>query len=83
MAAFAFDYLCNFPVPNVSTNDAYYKRQLSVYTFDMHDLALRLSGRAEQKQDNVQVFVRPGASAEKVYSRPDHFPRERALLHGV
>ena len=41
VAAFAFDYWRNFPVPNVSTNDAYYKRQLSLYTFDVHNLATK------------------------------------------
>ena len=37
-AAFCFDFWKNFSVPNISTNDVYYKRQLSLYTFDCHDL---------------------------------------------
>lgn len=31
--AVCFDYQKNLPVPKISTNDVYYRRQLSVYTF--------------------------------------------------
>ena len=34
----AFDYWKNLPCPNITTNDVYYKRQLSVYTFNVHIL---------------------------------------------
>lgn len=34
-----FDYAKNYPVPNVSTNDVYYKRQLSVFLFNIHILS--------------------------------------------
>ena len=36
--AIAFDFWKNLPVPNITTNDVYYKRQLSVYTFNVHTL---------------------------------------------
>ena len=36
--AIAFDFWKNLPCPNVTTNDVYYRRQLSVYTFNVHDL---------------------------------------------
>ena len=34
----AFDYQKNLPIPNVSSNDVYYKRQLSLYSFNVHNL---------------------------------------------
>ena len=37
-AAVAFDFWKNMPLPNITTNDVYYRRQLSLYTFDVHDL---------------------------------------------
>ncbi|RUS71872.1 hypothetical protein EGW08_020363 [Elysia chlorotica] len=37
-AAAAFDFWKNFQCPNISTNDVYYKRQLSLFTFNVHDL---------------------------------------------
>lgn len=37
--AVAFDFQKNLPTPNVTSNDVYYKRQLSVYTFDIHVLS--------------------------------------------
>lgn len=33
------DLMKNLPVPNMSTNDVYYKRQLSFYLFVVHVLA--------------------------------------------
>lgn len=33
------DYGKNLPIPNISTNDAYYKRQLSMYLFNVHVLS--------------------------------------------
>lgn len=33
------DFGKNFPLPNISTNDVYYKRQLSVYLFNIHTLS--------------------------------------------
>ena len=37
-AAIAFDFQKNLPSPNISTNDVYYRRQLSVYSFNIHAL---------------------------------------------
>lgn len=37
--AIVFDYAKNYPVPNITTNDVYYKRQLSVYLFNIHVLS--------------------------------------------
>ncbi|RUS86935.1 hypothetical protein EGW08_005340 [Elysia chlorotica] len=37
-AAVAFDFWKNLPTPNISTNDVYYKRQLSAFTFNIHNL---------------------------------------------
>ncbi|XP_065675039.1 uncharacterized protein LOC136091418 [Hydra vulgaris] len=37
-AAIAFDYWKNLPCPNITTNDTYYKRKLSLYTFNIHNL---------------------------------------------
>ncbi|XP_012561033.1 uncharacterized protein LOC105846628 [Hydra vulgaris] len=36
--ALAFDFAKNMSCPNVSTNDVYYRRQLSMYTFNIHCL---------------------------------------------
>ncbi|XP_031330335.1 uncharacterized protein LOC116161205 [Photinus pyralis] len=33
------DYQRNLPTPNISTNDVYYKRQLSFYSFNIHRLS--------------------------------------------
>lgn len=33
--AICFDFGRNLPIPNVSTNDVYYKRQLSLYAFNI------------------------------------------------
>lgn len=33
------DFQRNLPLPNISTNDVYYKRQLSFYTFNIHQLS--------------------------------------------
>ncbi|CAH0551164.1 unnamed protein product [Brassicogethes aeneus] len=35
----AMDFQKNFPLPNISTNDVYYKRQLSFYSFNIHVLS--------------------------------------------
>lgn len=40
-AAVAMDYQKNLPLPNISTNDVYYKRQLSFYAFNIHVLSTR------------------------------------------
>lgn len=37
--AVCIDYHKNLPVPNTSTNDVYYRRQLSVYTFNIPGLS--------------------------------------------
>ena len=34
----AFDFAKNLSCPNVATNDVYYRRQLSVYSFNVHRL---------------------------------------------
>nr|CAD7265023.1 unnamed protein product [Timema shepardi] len=39
----AFDYGKNLPVPNITTSDVYFKRQLSFYVFNIHVLATGLS----------------------------------------
>ncbi|XP_071050843.1 uncharacterized protein [Onthophagus taurus] len=36
--AICFDFSKNLPAPNLSTNDVYYKRQLSIYAFNIHIL---------------------------------------------
>lgn len=35
----AMDFQKNLPLPNLSTNDVYYKRQLSFYSFNVHELS--------------------------------------------
>lgn len=37
--ALCLDYQRNLPIPNITTNDVYYKRQLSYYTFNIHQLS--------------------------------------------
>lgn len=37
--ALCMDFAKNLPLPNISTNDVYYKRQLSVYSFTIHVLS--------------------------------------------
>lgn len=37
--AVAFDFQKNMPLPNITTNDVYYRRQLSVYLFNVHILS--------------------------------------------
>ena len=37
--AIAFDFQKNLPVPNKSTNDVYYRRQLTVVSFNIHVLS--------------------------------------------
>lgn len=37
--AIAMDYQKNIPLPNITTNDVYYRRQLSMYTFNIHVLS--------------------------------------------
>ncbi|GFN95968.1 hypothetical protein PoB_002247400 [Plakobranchus ocellatus] len=39
IAAIAFDFAKNLSCPNVSTSDVYYRRQLSLHTFNVHSLA--------------------------------------------
>ena len=39
MEALVFDYQKNLPVPNKSSNDVYYKRQLSFHSFNVHRLS--------------------------------------------
>ncbi|KAK5650194.1 hypothetical protein RI129_001223 [Pyrocoelia pectoralis] len=39
MEAIAMDFQKNLPIPNISTNDVYYKRQLSFYSFNIHVLS--------------------------------------------
>lgn len=39
MEAICFDYGKNLCAPNIQTNDTYYKRQLSVYAFNVHVLS--------------------------------------------
>lgn len=36
--AIAVDFQKNISLPNITTNDVYYKRQLSMYTFNIHNL---------------------------------------------
>lgn len=38
LAAVCFDFWKNLPCPNITTSDVYYKRQLSLYTFNVHNL---------------------------------------------
>lgn len=37
--AICMDYGKNLPLPNINTNDVYYKRQLSMYLFNIHTLS--------------------------------------------
>lgn len=37
--AICMDFAKNLPVPNISTNDVYYKRQLSIFSFNIHVLS--------------------------------------------
>ncbi|KAG8289470.1 hypothetical protein J6590_108551 [Homalodisca vitripennis] len=37
--AITMDYQKNLPIPNISTNDVYYRRQLSFYLFNIHKLS--------------------------------------------
>lgn len=37
--AIVFDYAKNYHVPNITTNDVYYKRQLSIFLFNIHVLS--------------------------------------------
>lgn len=37
--AVCMDYMKNLPCPNITTNDIYYKRQLSTFMFNIHDLS--------------------------------------------
>lgn len=41
--AIALDYQHNLPIPNISTNDVYFKRQLSLYNFNIHTLSTGVS----------------------------------------
>lgn len=41
--AICMDYSRNFQCPNIETNDAYYKRQLSIYMFNIHVLSSNAS----------------------------------------
>ena len=38
-AAVAFDFWKNLPTPNITTNDVFYRRQLSVHAFNIHVLS--------------------------------------------
>ena len=38
VSAACFDFWKNLPCQNITTNDIYFKRQLSVYTFNIHEL---------------------------------------------
>lgn len=38
VAAIAFDFQKNLSCPNITTNDVYYRRQLSLYSFNIHNL---------------------------------------------
>lgn len=65
--AITLDYQQNLPMPNISTNDVYYKRQLSLYTFNIHTLS---------NGDSVfyiypQITARKGAN--EVVSMLHHF----------
>ena len=37
--AICMDYAKNYPCPNIATNDVYYRRQVSVYAFNIHVLS--------------------------------------------
>lgn len=37
--AVCFDFQKNLPVPNITTNDVYYRRQLSFHSFNIHVLS--------------------------------------------
>lgn len=39
--AICMDFQRNLPLPNITTNDVYYKRQLSFYSFNIHQLSNR------------------------------------------
>lgn len=39
----AMDYQKNLPLPNITTNDTYYKRQLKFYSFNIHELPTKRS----------------------------------------
>jgi len=41
--AIAMDYSKNLPAPNITTNDVYYKRQLSFYSFNIHVVGTQAS----------------------------------------
>lgn len=39
MEAICMDFAKNYPCPNIATNDVYYRRQLSLYAFNIHILS--------------------------------------------
>jgi hypothetical protein len=65
--AFAMDYSKNVHAPNLSTNDVYYKRQLSVYLFNIHVL----STKASYFYSYDETVANKGA--DEVVSILDHF----------
>lgn len=74
--AICMDFAKNFQVPNITTNDVYYKRQLSLYLFNIHILA----------NDEVVFYVYPETVANKgsceVISMLHHFI-ENFLVRGI
>ena len=65
--AIAFDYWKNLPCPNVSTNDVYYRRQLSIFTFTIH----ALESKKVYLYTNDETTGRKGA--HDVFSLLQHF----------
>lgn len=62
--AICIDYAKNVSLPNVTTNDVYYKRQLSMFSFNVHVLSTRKSifycyheGVAKKGSNEVASFI--------------------------
>lgn len=62
--AIAMDYQKNVSLPNITTNDVYYKRQLSMYNFNIHVLSSEQSffytypeTHAKKGADEVAAFL--------------------------
>jgi hypothetical protein len=63
----ALDFSKNLPMPNISTNDVYYRRQLSFYSFNIHVL----HNSQSYYYTYNEMIARKGA--DDVISMLDHF----------
>ncbi|CAG9833239.1 unnamed protein product [Diabrotica balteata] len=75
--AICMDFAKNLPIPNISTNDVYYSRQLSLYLFNVHVL----SSQQSVYFGYPETVGQKGSNNSRFQGQPEKYKKFLEILH--